>query len=380
MVEGGVDTFVWTPVFETGLEEVDEQHRRLVQIINELGEALSSQRPVAASELETLHEALREYALLHFTDEEELMDKERVSAAHRERHRGEHEFFVAELDRLSRKTPDENDEQRREQVEDALRFLSSWLAYHILGVDRFMARQVARIRQGASAEDALARELEALAESATTEPLLAALHALFHHVAERNASLRELNETLEQRVAERTAELERANHRLEVLAMSDALSGLPNRRHAMLQLELAWEAALESGGPMTVIMADADGFKSVNDTYGHEAGDAVIVALGKTLRNAVRTDDVVCRMGGDEFLILCPRTDLEGGRQVADNVWRAVGALRVPLADEAWQGSMSLGVAARRPEMRSVAELIKAADEAVYRAKAAGRNRVVAAD
>ncbi len=380
MLDTVVDTFVWTAAFETGLDEVDDQHRRLVRIINDLGEALSGQRPLAKGELDALYEALREYALQHFTDEEELMARERVSGAHRERHQAEHKYFVAELGRLSTGTADESRGEQRDRVEEALRFLSSWLTYHILGVDQFMARQVARIRQGTSPDDALTLELEAMKSSATTEPLLAALHTLFSHVAERNASLRQLNETLEQRVAERTAALEQANHRLEVLAMTDALSGLPNRRHAMLQLELAWEAALANDGPMTIIVADADGFKSVNDTHGHEAGDAVIVALGKTLRNAVRTDDVVCRMGGDEFLILCPRTDLEGGRQVAHNAWRAVGAMRVPLAQAHWQGSMSFGVAARRPNMHSLAELIKAADEAAYRAKAAGRNRVEAAD
>ncbi|MDZ7753770.1 MAG: GGDEF domain-containing protein [Gammaproteobacteria bacterium] len=144
----------------------------------------------------------------------------------------------------------------------------------------------------------------------------------------------------------------------------------------MAQMERLWGEAVAENGPLAVIMIDADDFKPVNDTFGHDAGDEVLIRVARELRHAVRSDDLVCRMGGDEFLVICPRTPLEGAEQVAANAWRRISALRVPVGDGEWRGSISAGVAVRHAGMRGVADLIKDADEAVYAAKAAGRNCV----
>lgn len=102
--------------------------------------------------------------------------------------------------------------------------------------------------------------------------------------------------------------------------MTDALTGLPNRRHALQQLKTLWEESTRSASPLSVMMIDADHFKEVNDTCGHDAGDLVLGELARTLQHAVRTDDLVSRLGGDEFLIICPDTDSSGGRQIAETV------------------------------------------------------------
>ena len=130
---------------------------------------------------------------------------------------------------------------------------------------------------------------------------------------------------------------------------------------------------------MAVMVVDVDNFKHVNDSFGHDAGDRVLVTLARELRHAVRTDDVVCRMGGDEFLIICPDTPRAGAETIAESVWSGIRALRLPVGDDEWRGSISVGVAVRRPEMESIADLIKVADEAVYAAKEGGRDRVVVA-
>lgn len=385
--------FVWSSAFETGLGRVDEQHRGLVHLINLLGEQVASHRPTSQADLERHIAELRRYTVDHFTEEEQLMCSARVACAHREPHHRQHVYFVAELDRLATLSA----AGQRDAAAEVLRFLASWLAYHILGIDQSMARQMARIDQGVSPESAHAMEQNR--DNDSTKPLLDALDVLFHHLADRNEALRELNASLEHRVLTRTRELtaamhrlerERsesqrlseelaeANQRLETMAMTDVLSGLPNRRHALLQLDMAWEQS-ERGVPFAVILIDADDFKAINDTFGHDAGDEAIVSLGRTMRDAVRSDDVVCRMGGDEFLVFCPRTDLQGAQRVADAIWRAVGGMSVRFGVARWQGSVSVGVASRTGEMRGVADVIKAADDAVYRAKQGGRNRVVAA-
>jgi hemerythrin len=137
-----------------------------------------------------------------------------------------------------------------------------------------------------------------------------------------------------------------------------------------------WSESIESDTLLACMMIDADHFKEVNDTYGHDAGDVVLCELAKTLQHAVRNDDIVCRLGGDEFLIICPDTDQDGGMHIAELARKAVSALRVSTGDGVWNGSISVGLAARSPDMESHEDLIKAADKSVYEAKRDGRNCV----
>jgi hemerythrin len=259
-----------------------------------------------------------------------------------------------------------------------LQFLTQWLAYHILGSDQFMAKQIASIQSGCRPEDAY---LDAApTNDPATDTLLAALNGLFHQVSERNRELVQLNKTLEARVAERTQALTDANQRLEDLANTDTLTGLPNRRYALYRFAMEWETAQRDGKPLACMMVDADGFKQVNDTHGHDAGDAVLRALSTQLNDAVRTDDIVCRLGGDEFLIICAGTPLNGAMRLAETIRQKVAALRVPAGDGEWCGSISVGVAARTASMKGLEDLMKAADQGVYVAKHNGRNCVATAD
>jgi hemerythrin len=210
--------------------------------------------------------------------------------------------------------------------------------------------------------------------------MLRALNGLFHQVSRHNRELVELNCSLETKVAERTQELSVANQRLEHLALTDALTNLPNRRHALQSLDLEWAESSKTGRPLTVMMIDADGFKKINDSHGHDAGDAVLRALASQLRDSVRTDDLVCRLGGDEFLILCPGTSLAGALQFAESLRLGVAELRAPAGAGEWRGSISVGVAERQPSMVAHEDLLKAADNAVYLAKQRGRNCVASCE
>jgi len=158
--------------------------------------------------------------------------------------------------------------------------------------------------------------------------------------------------------------------------LTDVLTELPNRRHALLQLHHLWKETRQSRGHLACMIIDADGFKTINDTYGHDAGDIVLKRLARELQHSVRSDDIVCRMGGDEFLIICPNTPLEGALYIAEQTKENIAGLRIPAAEGVWPGSISVGVVANGNDMSSIDDLLKAADDAVYMAKNDGRNCV----
>ncbi|GIF38262.1 diguanylate cyclase domain-containing protein [Actinoplanes xinjiangensis] len=185
--------------------------------------------------------------------------------------------------------------------------------------------------------------------------------------------------SLERAVADRTEELAEANQRLELLSVTDPLTGLPNRRKLTTFLEDAWLRAERSHEPIGVAMIDIDNFKKYNDHYGHQGGDECLRLVAEALRTSVRTTDLVARYGGEEFCIVMPGATTENARVVADRACRAVAGLRQP-HEPAVGGivTVSVGVTAGTPLTDAGPEqLQKLADEALYEAKRGGRNRVV---
>jgi diguanylate cyclase (GGDEF)-like protein len=168
-------------------------------------------------------------------------------------------------------------------------------------------------------------------------------------------------------------------HRIvERQALVDGLTGLANRRHADDSLVVELARAERFGAPLALILADLDDFKSVNDRYGHPTGDHVLREFAETLRGTVREIDLAARWGGEEFAVLAPGTDLDGAVQLAERIRAALEARVVRAPDGSRIAvTASFGVAAA-PAESTPAELVGAADEALYGAKHDGKNRVVA--
>jgi diguanylate cyclase (GGDEF)-like protein/PAS domain S-box-containing protein len=168
---------------------------------------------------------------------------------------------------------------------------------------------------------------------------------------------------------------------LETQARHDPLTDLYNRRYMEEALEREMRRAERSRRPMGLIMLDLDYFKRYNDTLGHEAGDRLLVALANVLRSQVRAGDIVCRYGGEEFLIILPETTPELVVQRAEQLRRLVSAqLQDPSEGRVGPVTLSLGVAVYPLHGSSVSDLVRAADAALYRAKSRGRNRVEVAE
>ena len=176
-------------------------------------------------------------------------------------------------------------------------------------------------------------------------------------------------------------QLTRLNRQLKEAANTDFLTKLPNRRCAMLHLERSWEHAGKEGVPLSVIMLDIDHFKGVNDNYGHDVGDVVLQETARTIRQALRRQDLAARIGGEEFLIICPNVDLARAKQIAERVRSAVEKNRIHFGDFDRNVTVSMGIASRASAATDVDHLLRLADEAVYVSKQNGRNQVnLAAD
>lgn len=174
-------------------------------------------------------------------------------------------------------------------------------------------------------------------------------------------------------------ELERANAELRRVSQTDGLTGVDNRRHIEQRLTEAFQHAARLNESLAVVMTDVDHFKSVNDTYGHQAGDAVLKQVAEVLRESAREIDHVGRYGGEEFLVLLPGASAEDARAFAERARAAIAAREFAYAGGTLQRTMSAGVASwPHPELRHQEALVKAADDALYVAKSSGRNRVVA--
>ncbi len=175
------------------------------------------------------------------------------------------------------------------------------------------------------------------------------------------------------------AEMAVLNRKLEAAAMTDVLTRLPNRRYAMRKLEEELNAAMAGGSPLSVIMIDIDHFKQVNDRYGHDMGDLVLRETASVLRNTTRKGDTVCRLGGEEFLVICSKASLAQCAMTAERIRAAVEENVIGFGFER-AVTVSLGAASLDCGAQTVDELLKLADRRVYNAKASGRNRVCSQD
>jgi two-component system, cell cycle response regulator len=175
--------------------------------------------------------------------------------------------------------------------------------------------------------------------------------------------------------------LKKSNLELLQLSNTDPLTHLSNRRCLMETLEKELKRAERGHSPLSLIMVDIDHFKRVNDTYGHQQGDVVLVEVAKVLMEHLRDYDMAARFGGEEFSLILPETELLPAVQVAERLRQSASQLSLPPPLQGLRLTISLGVATfPHAKIRNVDDLVRGADEALYQAKREGRNRVEVMD
>jgi diguanylate cyclase (GGDEF)-like protein len=176
------------------------------------------------------------------------------------------------------------------------------------------------------------------------------------------------------------SERKRLEATLNTMALHDALTGLLNRRAFMEALEGEMARFQRHRRPSTLLMLDLDHFKLVNDRHGHAVGDLVLAQVCATVRERLRRTDRIGRLGGEEFAVLLPDTEQEGALVLAETLRRAVAALEVLTPSGPLAVTVSIGLATFKPGEHDAVPLLSRADQALYQAKAQGRNRVAVAE
>lgn len=229
---------------------------------------------------------------------------------------------------------------------------------------------------GVESEDKIVEAFEVGVDDYLTKPmnsraLNARMRAALHYV-----KLLEMWEKDRAQLKQFAAELAISNRRLEHAAMTDLLTGLPNRRAGMEAVAKAWSAAQRTGQEVAVLMIDVDHFKSVNDRHGHAVGDLVLREVAKAIQAAARKHDSVSRFGGEEFLLVCHDADARTALLAAERLRRLVKSLKVSISGVDIHTTVSIGVASREADMVDADDMVRGADNALYAAKHGGRDRI----
>lgn len=172
-------------------------------------------------------------------------------------------------------------------------------------------------------------------------------------------------------------QLSEARERMEELSNQDALTGVYNRRYLQVQLTREFNRVVRNGGALSVLFIDLDYFKNVNDTYGHPAGDYVLVEVAQRIKEAVRTTDYLARYGGEEFAVVLSDTGMNGGINVANRIRERIAEAPFIFEGQTIAMTASLGLSEYRETVETPESLLAESDEALYSAKQSGRNRVV---
>ncbi|MBX3629568.1 MAG: diguanylate cyclase [Nitrosomonas sp.] len=231
-------------------------------------------------------------------------------------------------------------------------------------------------------EEKLAKAFEIGVDDYITKPInihtfRARLRAAWHH--------RRLQDSWQQnqmQLKQSVAELSTSNRKLEQAAHTDILTGLPNRRAGMEALSRAWSIASRTYQLIAAILIDIDYFKRINDSHGHAAGDVVLKAVAASIQNTARKGDFFCRIGGEEFLIICQdkKTNLRSTAIFAERLRQKIGSEYIDIHGKTVTVTISIGIALKEPYMQNEDQLIKAADKALYTAKDSGRNKIFCAN
>ncbi|BAF69323.1 bacteriohemerythrin [Nitratiruptor sp. SB155-2] len=482
-----IKIFPWYKSFEIGIEEIDMQHKKLVDILNAISNIIEEDdEKRKTKDLQSILRRLKEYTIYHFTTEEKLWEKYFPDDQEYSTHKKVHQSFIETIDSLSKKY--ENKSVQNRDVLSLLEYLAQWLAHHILNHDRVLGIAAKLIQEGKEKAEAIEYSKTIMKEDRERliNLILSILNAhiknsiqlldrydkeqkLKEHlkiykdifsssldgiiIFDEKNNLFDINESFMNMAGMKRSELDHINilqffkdyidfcknktvldsiinrkkfinecwiknarslsllpvmisgfplsinglqyyilfvkdisrikkqeKKLEYAAYHDPLTGLPNRALAIDRLQVAMERAKRRGSMIAVLYIDLDGFKEINDKYGHQVGDIFLKKVAKNLQEVIRGEDTIARIGGDEFLGIIQDIEM---RSFNDSIFYRIleaASKTVDINGHQLKATASIGITFFPREYnkdKDAEHLIREADIAMYKAKTTGKNRYV---
>lgn len=347
--------FPWNEHFEIGIVELDEQHQELFRILNRVAHQVAFAQDDAA--LRRAIDDLNDYAIYHFEAEESIWKRHLGDARVVGEHEKTHKRFSAKIDRL--KSPLVSSD--RVAVEELLSFLTKWIVEHIITADRRFGLMVSYVQSGDTLKSA---RQKADQEHASSIIYLRGVFSSLYEQMVRNVIL--LMTHVQKR--RNTEEMNRK------LAYQDSLTSLDNRAALTEKAKHILRVAAENDEQCSLFFIDIDNFKTINDSFGHHVGDIAINNVADKIRRFIRDSDVLCRLGGDDFVLLCYKMNAASAERVAKRLVNLVSRSflhgKFDLTVTA-----SVGVAVYPENAGSFEDLLKAADIAMHQSKSGGRGK-----
>jgi|TARA_B100000315_G_C14543887_1_gene572266 diguanylate cyclase (GGDEF)-like protein/hemerythrin-like metal-binding protein len=367
-----IKMFPWSDFFEVGVDEIDTQHGVLVNIINEICSCILSTKEYEET-MNSLFIKLIDYTKYHFESEEQYFKRNFLPEDLLETHAKYHTELVSEV--LMLKGKYDTGSNKNTNLEEILTKLVVWLTNHILQEDMRMCMITSNVDSGMSVDEAKRRsDKEMHGPKGTVAKVMSSMmHVSSASVLELRREI-EFRRRLEEQLTEEISVRKGAEEKLKHLAQHDALTGLPNRRLFEELGSVALSFAKRNKYEQAILFVDIDGFKDVNDTLGHKAGDALLIMIAKRLEECVRESDIVARLGGDEFTIhLGSDCSANDAKTTASKIVESISK-PFDLGRDIANVSASVGISIYPNDAEDVETLVQNADAAMYVAKKLGKN------
>lgn len=367
-----VEVFPWNQYFEIGIDTLDQQHQILASLVNKLAKELVLNDGV---DIDSVIGSLVEYAQIHFEFEERIWEEHLPAFYHITSHKETHVQFIPSVLDAVEKCDGEDSSVKAEAI---IHFIIQWLIHHILQADGFMASTIQNLDEGMSLELA-EQNADKKSQQATTF-ILSTIYTVYKQISSH--AIATMTEIRKKEEVQR--ELVRINKKLEKIILVDPLTELYNRRHFNSVFEKKLSAAKRDKTTLSVLFIDLDYFKRVNDHYGHLVGDQVLVKVSQCLQRILkRPNDIIFRIGGEEFVTLTHNDDESGLLDIAEKVRASIEGLQIPNigSDISSYVTASIGALHIKPKSTdTIDNIMNLADKRLYAAKSAGRNRTVSSD
>ena len=363
------EAFPWNKGFELGIAAIDDQHKQLIVLINRLVNTLIHNEPMKINDA---FNELAEYADFHFVTEEAIWEEHLNDDEWVASHSHNHASFLPAVKAIQE---EEAGKPLHEIIEKILRFLTRWLAFHIIDDDKRLAIAVKALESGSNIDEA--KKHAELEMDSSINILIDIVLSMYDGLSSRTLNL--MRERQARIAAE--SELKQANQKLAQLSITDQLTSLYNRRHFDEVLDAELKNAMHSKLSLNFFLLDIDYFKRLNDRYGHQQGDIALQQVAQQLQSLCqRQSTYAFRLGGEEFAIISVTAREDDARHFAETICDSVSALAIENKDSETADilTISVGVVCGTPlPSDNRDKLMHQADKCLYFAKRHGRNRVI---